>query len=60
MKNLLYIIAALLVVIWGILFWGMQISGAVHFLLVIAMIFVLVRLAFSKQLSNRPRNNYTV
>ena len=53
MRNLLYIIAALLVVIWGILFWGLHVTGAVHFILVIAGVFVLVRLIFSKQLINK-------
>jgi Flp pilus assembly protein TadB len=53
MKNLLYIIAGLLLVIWGILFWGLHASGPVHILLAIAGIIVLVRLVFDKQLSNK-------
>ncbi|MBZ4675815.1 MAG: hypothetical protein JG782_434 [Anaerophaga sp.] len=53
MRNLLYIIATLLVVIWGILFWGLHATGAVHLILAVAGVFVLVRLIFSKQLSNK-------
>lgn len=51
MKNLLYVIAGLLLVIWGILFWGLQASGAVHLLLAVAGVVVLIRLIFNKQLS---------
>lgn len=50
MKNSLYVIAALLLIIWGILYWGLQAVGAVHFLLAAAFFIVLVRLVFSKQL----------
>jgi predicted neutral ceramidase superfamily lipid hydrolase len=51
MKNSLYIIAVLLLVIWGIIFWGLHAAGPVHFLLVAAGLIILVRLVFSKQLS---------
>ncbi len=51
MKNSLYIIAGLLLVIWGIIFWGLNGSGFVHVLLVLAGIIVLIRLIFDKQLS---------
>jgi hypothetical protein len=51
MKNSLYIIAGLLLVIWGIIFWGFNSSGIVHTLLVAALVIVLVRLIFNKQLS---------
>ena len=50
MKNLLYVIAGLLLVIWGILFWGLHAVGAVHFLLAGASFIILVRLVFSKKL----------
>ena len=50
MKNSLYVIAVLLLVIWGILFWGLHAVGAVHILLVGAMLIILVRLFLSKQL----------
>ena len=53
MKNLLYIIAGLLFVIWGILVLGLNASGAVHILLAVAGIIVLIRLIFNKQLSNK-------
>ncbi len=53
MKNSLYVIAGLLLVIWGILFWGLHAVGAVHVLLVAALFIVLVRLVFSKQLGVR-------
>lgn len=51
MKNSLYVIAGLLIVIWGILFWGLNVVGAVHFLLAGAFLLILVRLVFGKQLS---------
>ena len=53
MKNSLYVIAGLLVVIWGIIYWGFNSSGMVHILLAIAGFIVLVRLIFNKQLSNK-------
>ena len=51
MKNSLYVIAALLLVIWGLVFWGFETSGFVHVLLVAALVIVIVRLIFNKQLS---------
>ena len=51
MKNALYVIAGLLIVIWGIVFWGFNSSGIVHMLLVLAGFIILVRLIFNKQLS---------
>jgi len=53
MKNSLYIIALLLLVIWGIIFFGFNASGAVHLILVLAGIIVLARLVFDKLLSSR-------
>ncbi len=53
MKNLLYVIAGLLLVIWGIIFWGFNSSGAVHILLALAAFIVLVRLVFDRQLSGK-------
>lgn len=53
MKNSLYIIAGLLLVIWGILFWGLHSTGAVHLIPALAGFIVLVRLIFDKQLSNK-------
>ena len=51
MRNSLYVIAGLLIVIWGILFWGLHAVGAVHFLLAGAFFIILVRLIFAKQLA---------
>jgi hypothetical protein len=51
MKNLLYVIAGLLVVIWGIIYLGFHTSGAVHILLGVAGFIILIRLVFNKQLS---------
>ena len=53
MKNSLYVIAGLLIVIWGITFWGLNAIGPVHFLLAAAGFIILVRLVFSKQLSKQ-------
>ena len=53
MKNLLYVIAGLLLVIWGILFWGLHAVGPVHILLAGALFIILVRIVFSKQLKTR-------
>jgi hypothetical protein len=53
MKNSLYVIAGLLLVIWGILFWGLHASGPVHILLALSGFIVLIRLVFNKQLSNK-------
>jgi uncharacterized membrane protein YuzA (DUF378 family) len=53
MRNSLYVIAVLLLVIWGILFWGLHAVGAVHFLLVGALLIILARLVFSKQLKTK-------
>jgi hypothetical protein len=50
MKNSLFVIAGLLLVIWGILFWGLHSVGAVHFLLAGALFIILVRLLFGKKL----------
>jgi hypothetical protein len=43
MGNLLYIIAVLLVIGWGIGFLGYHLGGLIHILLVIAVIAVLLR-----------------
>jgi len=53
MKNTLFIIAGLLIVIWGIVYWGLHATGPVHFLLVAAGLILLVRLVFSKKLSKQ-------
>ena len=53
MRNSLYVIAVLLLVIWGILFWGLHAVGAVHILLVGALLIILTRLVFSKQMKTK-------
>jgi hypothetical protein len=42
MRNLLYIIAVILVIAWGIGFIGYNAGGLIHLLLVIAIIAVIV------------------
>lgn len=49
MGNLLYIIAALLVIGWLIGFVGYSAGGLVHILLVIAVIMVLLRVIQGKK-----------
>lgn len=44
MGNLLYAIALILVIAWGIGFIGYNASGIIHILLVIAIIAVLLRI----------------
>jgi hypothetical protein len=43
MGNLLYTIAVILVILWGIGFLGYSAGGLIHILLVIAIIVVLLR-----------------
>ncbi len=49
MKNLLYVIAGLLIVIWAIVFLSFNSTGVVHILLVLAGFVILVRLFFNKE-----------
>lgn len=51
MKNSLYIIAGLLVVIWGIIFWGLKGTGSVHIILAVAVFIALVGILFGNKLS---------
>ena len=44
MGNLLYIIAAILIIFWAIGFLGFQAWGSIHLLLVIAVIVVSIRI----------------
>jgi len=50
MKNLLYVIAGLLVFIWIIIF---KPSSCVHLWLAFAGLIVLIRIVFDKKLSNK-------
>jgi hypothetical protein len=43
MRNILYIIAVILVIAWAIAFFGYAVGGIIHLLLVIAIIAVLLR-----------------
>lgn len=51
MKNLLYVIAGLIVVIWFIVILSFDTSPYIHLLLALAGVIVLIRLLFSKRLS---------
>ncbi len=44
MKDLLYIIAVILVIAWAIGFFGFSAGGLIHVLLVIAVIAILVKI----------------
>lgn len=49
MKNLLYVIAGLLTIIWAIVFLSFHSSGIVHVLLIIAAVIVLINVFFGRQ-----------
>lgn len=53
MKNSLYFIAGLVLVIWAIIFWGFDSNSSVHLLLAVAGIILVVRIFFGRQLSNK-------
>jgi hypothetical protein len=57
MKNLLYVIAGLVIIIWAIVFFGFESYEWVHMLLVLAGFIILMRLVFRKQLSNKNDND---
>ncbi|MBI5539443.1 MAG: lmo0937 family membrane protein [Bacteroidia bacterium] len=44
MGNILYLIAVILVIIWAIGFFGYNVGGIIHVLLVIALISVILRI----------------
>ena len=44
MKNLLYVILGLLVVIWAIVFFGFDTNQTIHLILVVAGLILLVRI----------------
>ena len=63
MKNSLYVIAALLVIIWAMLYFGFTAFNfgsfnLVHLLLIAAGILVLVRIIFSKKLPGRSNRTF--
>lgn len=43
MRNLLYIIAVVIIIIWAIGFIGYHAGGLIHLLLIIAIIIILLR-----------------
>ena len=43
MGNILYIVAVILVILWGIGFVGYNTGGIIHILLIIALIAVILR-----------------
>lgn len=49
MGNLLYAIAVVLLIIWGIGFLGYHAGGIIHILLVIALIAVILRVIQGKR-----------
>jgi predicted ferric reductase len=53
MKNSLYIIAGLLIVIWIIYFWSFKSFGIVHMLIVLAGFIILFRIILNKKLSSK-------
>ena len=50
MNNLLYIVALMLVLGWGIGFIGYKVGGLIHVLLVIALIAVILRVIQGKKI----------
>jgi hypothetical protein len=44
MGNLLYFIAVIILIIWAIGFFGYAAGGIIHFLLVLAVILVIIKL----------------
>ncbi len=50
MGNILYAVAVILLIIWGVSFLGYQSGGVIHILLVIAIIAILLRLIKGKDI----------
>ncbi|MCE2733108.1 MAG: lmo0937 family membrane protein [Cyclobacteriaceae bacterium] len=44
MDNLLYFIAALLVILWVLGYYAFSLGGAIHFLLVVAVVVLVIKL----------------
>ncbi|HTB31677.1 MAG TPA: lmo0937 family membrane protein [Bacteroidia bacterium] len=44
MGNLLYLIAAVLIILWAIGYWGYGVGWLIHVLLVLAVIAILLRI----------------
>lgn len=58
MKNSIYVIAGLLIVIWIIVFLGFKTSGIIHMLLVLAGFMILVRIIFNKKFLSQDEDGY--
>jgi hypothetical protein len=50
MGNILYTIAVVLLIVWGIGFVGFKTGGFIHLLLVIALMLIIIRLMKGKQI----------
>ena len=50
MRNLLYGVAAVLIIIWAIGFLGYNAGGLIHILLVIALIVIVIRILQGRRL----------
>jgi hypothetical protein len=49
MRDLLYVVAVILIIAWAVGFIGFHVGGLIHVLLVIAIIAVLVRIIQGKR-----------
>jgi len=49
MGNGLYLVAVILLIIWGVSFIGFNVGGMIHILLVVALIVVIFRLIKGKR-----------
>ena len=56
MKNTLYVIAGLLLVIWFIIILSFETSVFIHLLFVAAIVIILIRIIFGKQLTGKRHN----
>lgn len=53
MKNALYVIAILLIIIWMIVYFNFPTTSIVHSLLILAGVVILVRIIFSNALTGK-------
>lgn len=53
MKNLLYVIAVLLIIIWGIIVVSFDVSAIVHVILLLAGVVIFIRIMLDKKLINK-------
>jgi hypothetical protein len=49
MENLLYVLAAIFIIAWGIGFFLYSASAIIHFLLVLAFVSILLRISMGHQ-----------